>query len=485
MKIKTLFRGIENIQIKGSKEVDINGICTDSKKVCLGNIFFALKGNNVDGAEYILEAVDNGALAVVSQIYNPFIKKRTQIICSDPFSLLFPVVEHFFNYPSKKIFLAGITGTNGKTTITYIIQHLFQKENKLCGVIGTNQYQVGEKIYPATFTTPPFEITNKLLKEMLYCRCDSAVMEVSSHALEQKRCDRLAFDALIFTNLTPEHLDYHKNMSQYAQSKKKLFTLLDKSEKPNKIAIVNKDCTWHSYMIEGLHTPVLTYGIEQVADIWAFDIDVSSKGLSFSVLYNGEKEQFCSSFIGRFNVYNLLAVIALGCHRGLSLQELSFYIRDCQPVAGRMEKVSSSVGDIYVDYAHTPDALKNSLCTLQEIKKKRLIVVFGCGGNRDMDKRPLMGQVAHEHADVVIVTSDNPRREDPHEIIQQIVQGFARDSNFFVEVDRARAIALAIEMAKKDDLILIAGKGHETTQVVKDTFTDFDDKEIIHKILHR
>jgi len=483
MKLKKLLQNIPNLVIKGSKDIDISGICTDSKKVYPKNIFFAFKGAEHDGAAYIYEAISNGAVAIVTDLYDPFLKDVVQIITDSPYEVLIDCVETLYQSPSTDLNLVAVTGTNGKTTTSFLIKHIIEKTNKKCGLVGTNEYHIGTSIYPSYFTTPPLEVTAKFLKEMRNSGCDFAVMETSSHGLLQRRCDSLNFDAAIYTNLTEEHLDYHRSMHEYAEAKKKLFKLLESSLKQKKIAIINSDCSWHKLMIADLNVPHITYGITSDADVKATDIKLSSKGCDFTLKYQQTQQKFSTGLVGRFNVYNILAAICYGIFIGVSLEKLALFMSDFGTVRGRMEKIKAPLFDVFIDFAHTPNALENCLKTLSEIKKGQIITIFGCGGNRDKKKRPMMAAIAEKYSDKVIITDDNPRNEDPQKIADEIIAGFKSKSSYDVILDRAKAIEYAIRVSNKNSIVLIAGKGHETKQLFAHATKNFDDVKVVKDTL--
>jgi len=487
MKLKKLLSGISVEAVKGSKEVEITGICTSSASAHPGSLFIAKKGRTHDGTKFIPEAINAGSVAVVTDIYDPFLQNIVQIIHPNPAEIEPELLAAFYEKAAEKLFLVAVTGTNGKTTCAYLIRHLLEGMGKPCGLIGTIEKIVGKHHFPSTLTTSDLSTNYKLFYEMVSQGCTSAVMEVSSHALDQKRVYTLDFDAAIFTNLTQDHLDYHKTMEEYAAAKAKLFASLGsyskslKAKEP-KIAILNADSPWAPRMAQECQVPILTYGLEKPADLMPKHIRLEPKGTECIMTYQGEEAFFACDLIGRFNVYNCLAALALGLSCGGNLKEMCHILNSFKAAPGRLQRVSDH---IFVDYAHTDDALKNVLETLREIKKGRLILVFGCGGNRDMAKRPKMGKVAEELADAVIVTSDNPRLEDPTEIIAQVLKGFSDKSTACVEVDRKSAIEKAIRMAAPEDIVLIAGKGHENYQIFADKTIAFDDVAIAHEALSK
>lgn len=489
MKLSRLLKKISVKDVKGSKDLEITGVCSNSKLVAPGNLFVARKGRAEDGSTYIPEAVASGAVAIVTDIYDPLVSRGvTQIIHNNVGSVEGLIAAHYNETPSEEMFMVGITGTNGKTTTSFMIQHLLGTPSTLCGLIGTIEYIIGNVRYKATRTTPDVSSTHKLLREMVLQGCSAAVMEVTSHALDQGRVDYVDFDVAIFTNLTLDHLDYHHTMEEYAKAKKKLFLSLDPKKKKRvhpfpKTAIVNSDASWHEIMTEGCQASILTYGLVGTADVKAVDIELTPEGSHFSLEYRGEKVPVFSPLIGRFNIYNYLAAASVGIVRQMSLKDIVEKLQSVPPPSGRLEIVENPLGlKIYVDFAHSDDALMSVLECLNEFKKGRIIVVFGCGGNRDASKRPKMAKVCETLADIVIVTNDNPRNENPETIITEICKGFTPQSKHLVEIDRKRAIQKAIELATKDDLILIAGKGHETYQIFGHKTVEFDDRKVAAEI---
>lgn len=492
MKLKKLMKEIPNTVIKGSKELEITGICANSKRVAPGNLFIARKGCNEDGALYIPEAIEAGAVAILTDIYDPLLDKSvTQVIHPSVSSLEGMIAAHYYQFAADDMFMVGITGTNGKTTTSFLIKHLLDHSDSLCGLIGTIEYIIGEHRYQAIRTTPDVVSNHKMLREMAHQKCRSAVMEVTSHALDQHRVDHIDFDIAIFTNLTVDHLDYHKTMENYLLAKNKLFRSLNPSKRKKlfphpKMAIVNADSPWHQQVLQGCQANVLTYGIDADADLKAENIVFSSTGTSMTVNFNGKKQDLTWPLVGRFNVYNCLATIGVGLSCQLSLEKIGEILAKAPFIQGRLQLVPNALGlNIYVDFAHSDDALLKVLDCLQEFKTGRIIVVFGCGGNRDTSKRPKMAKVCEQYADLSIVTNDNPRQEDPLEIINQITSGFSKKESYLIEINRYQAIEKAISFASSEDIILIAGKGHESHQIFANQTIPFDDRNVAQEICRK
>lgn len=462
MKLKTLLKTLEDVEVRGSKEIEITGITADSRTAAPGALFLARKGEMHDGAQFIAEAVQAGASAIATDFFDPFLK-QTQILCKNPAELEAKLAAQFYENPSEELFIIGVTGTKGKTTTSYLLQHLLQGLGKPCGLIGTVETIVGEHRWVSTLTTHGAIQNQKLLREMVLQGCKAAVLEVSSHGLVQKRVDEIAFDLALFTNLYPDHLDYHKTLQEYALAKKKLF----ERGKP----ILNADSPWAAFMGEGT-----TYGIEQEADIRAREIRFTQKGMEFDVEAKGERAHLTTPLLGRFNVSNLLGAVAVGVELGASLSSIVSILSSFSNVPGRLERIPNPRGiEVFVDFAHTGEALDNVLATLREIAPKRLFVVFGCGGNRDPGRRSAMAKAAEKWADFSIVTNDNPRQEDPEEICRQILAALEKPDRVLVELDRKKAIQRAISLAEKGDFVLIAGKGHEKVQIFAHQTVPFDD----------
>ncbi|HSX12863.1 MAG TPA: UDP-N-acetylmuramoyl-L-alanyl-D-glutamate--2,6-diaminopimelate ligase [Chlamydiales bacterium] len=454
MLLKRLFQNL-NVEIKG-KDTEITGICSDSRIVAPGNLFIA-KGK---GAQYITQAMSNGARAIVTDLYDPFLSV-TQIIAPNPQELEARIASRYYERPSEKLFCVGVTGSKGKTTTTYLCRHLLEKLGQKCGLIGTIETWIEHRVL-SNFTTHDACANQKQLREMVNHQCKAAVLEVSSHGLDQGRVDEIQFDCAIFTNLYPDHLDYHKTVEQYAAAKKKLFSMA-------RTSILNVDSPWSTFMGNGL-----TVGIENPADIRAENIVFNEFGTEFTV----DGVQFVTPLMGYYNVYNVLCAIGLGVIKGKRIQEMSRFFLDFESVPGRLERVPNDQGKhIIVDYAHTGESLAQTLATLKPIAKQKMIVVFGCGGNRDKARRTQMAEAAEKFADYSIITTDNPRSEDPEIISQEIKSGF-RTEKYRVILDRKMAIQEAIAMAKAGDFVVIAGKGHEKVQIFSHQTVSFDDVAI-------
>lgn len=491
MKLKKILKDIPGIQIKGSKDLEITGICANSKLVAPGNLFIARKGLASDGSLYIPEAVEAGAVAILTDIYDPLLSKSiVQILHRDAASLEGIIAARYYQYAADEMFMVGITGTNGKTTTSFLIRHMLDTLEGPCGLIGTIEYIIGQHRYQAVRTTPDAVSTQKMLREMAINNCRSAVMEVTSHALDQHRVDCIDFDTAVFTNLTQDHLDYHKTMDHYLTAKNKLFRSLGSKRKkvhPHpKMAVVNADSPEHKKILEGCKAGVLTYAIDAEADLKAENIALTPNGTKMTLCHLGKKVDLSWPLVGRFNTYNCLATVAVGLTRKFPLEKIAEALQKAPYIPGRLEVVPNSLGlKIYVDFAHTADALLNVLQCLQEFKTGRIITVFGCGGNRDAAKRPKMAKVCEQFSDLSIVTSDNPRNEDPDEIIRQVVAGFSKRDSYLVEADRYAAIEKAIDLATPEDIVLIAGKGHEKQQIFALKTIEFDDREVALQICHK
>jgi UDP-N-acetylmuramoyl-L-alanyl-D-glutamate--2,6-diaminopimelate ligase len=478
MRLEEVIKGIRTNHVFGSLDREIDSLAYDSRRSGPNSFFIALKGEKVDGAQFIPKAVAAGAAAVLSET-DVDAGGATKIIVSNSREALADLAANFYRHPSSELRIAGVTGTNGKTTTTFLIKHICDHNLWRCGLIGTVQYEVGDKVIPASRTTPESLDVHELLWMMVSDGCKAAAMEVSSHALCQARVRGVEFDTAVFTNLTQDHLDYHKTMEAYFHAKADLFTNLPVQKKKAK-TVINLDDRYGQRLISllGNSVPVVTYGQSARADFRASNLRTDFHGTSYQLDANGKSYLVRLPLIGTFNVYNSLAAIAAAWAMNIGVRQCLLALADAPAVPGRLQPVPGHRAfRVFVDYAHTDDALLNVINTLRDLKPARLIVVFGCGGNRDRGKRPRMGAVVDAHADLAIVTSDNPRKEEPEAIINDILPGMPR-KNYEVIVDRKAAIQRAIELARDRDIVLVAGKGHETYQEFADETIPFDDAAI-------
>ncbi|MEC7838475.1 MAG: UDP-N-acetylmuramoyl-L-alanyl-D-glutamate--2,6-diaminopimelate ligase [Chlamydiota bacterium] len=478
MKLKKILKIIPEASIKGGKEIEITGICSNSKIISMGNLFVARRGLTTDGSKYIPEAIEGGAATILTDIFDPTYKNITQIVVPNVQVAEALISSHFYGDPSRTLHTVGITGTNGKTTVAYLTKHILDNTVGKCGLIGTIEYITGDRTHPATHTTPDVTRNHKLLHEMVSSECKAAVMEVTSHALEQGRVDQIHFNVAVFTNLSQDHLDYHETMEKYCQAKNLLFRGMDQG-----YCVANFDDSYMSQIIEGSCCPLITYGIDSNADLAAFDLQYKAEGTTFSVRYS-EKTYLCMIPLqGKHNVYNALAAIGVGLASGIDIELLIRAAATFPQVKGRLESIPNKLGiHIFVDFAHTDDALKNILLSLKEIPHRNIITVFGCGGNRDTKKRPKMAQIAEKHSSFCIVTSDNPRKEDPMKIIDDITAGFSPQAKYAIEEDRKQAIKRALEHAQQGDVVIIAGKGHEGLQILSNKTVEFYDAAVVEDL---
>jgi len=466
--------------------VPIAGVAYDSRAVERGQLFVALKGLRADGTRFAKQAIDRGAVAVVSE--EPASVNAPAVIVSDARTALALLAAEFYGHPSREMRVVGITGTNGKTTTAYLVASIFEAARVKCGILGTVAYRIGDERREATRTTPEAPQVQALLREMVDRGCGACAMEVSSHALSLRRVDGTAFSAAVFTNLTRDHLDFHENMEAYFRAKRRLFELLP-ADAP---ALINLDDPRGQALVEVGGRPV-TYGINRAADITPGPLSFSLDGLAFDVRTPRGTLRVRSRLVGRPNVYNILAAISTTTALDVPFDAIERGVQSLEGVPGRFEVVSAPGDDVtvVVDYAHTDDAMRNLLETARPLARGRLITVFGCGGDRDRKKRPLMGAVAGRLSDLVVLTSDNPRSEDPKRVIEEIQRGITPDTRrdgsqpVISIVERRSAIEKAIELAHAGDLVLIAGKGHEKYQVIGDQVLPFDDASVARDALGR
>jgi UDP-N-acetylmuramoyl-L-alanyl-D-glutamate--2,6-diaminopimelate ligase len=496
MKLSELLQYIEYEMINGSSDPDITGIHYDSRTVKPGGLFFALKGVSVDGHSFIPQAISNGAAAVVVEDAGTFCPGVVTVRSADSRHAMAKAAAAFHGDPTASIPLVGITGTNGKTTTTYLIEGILGAAALPAAVLGTISYRFGDFLIESTHTTPESTDLQAALKKLADAGAKSFVMEVSSHALEQNRVDGCHFDVGIFSNLTRDHLDYHGSMEEYLRAKERLFSELLRPDpvKPLRRAAVNMDDPYGAAVRDCAACPVITYGTDMSNDVHGIGINISVNGISGEIRTPKGSFQFSSRLLGKFNLSNILAAVSAGVALDLPLSAIKTGIEGHLPVPGRLERVENDRGvTCLVDYAHTGDALENVLSTLKEIATNRIITVFGCGGDRDNGKRPIMGGVAAKWSDLAILTSDNPRTEEPLRILEQIkagvtglgireytlseLKGGFAEKGFTVCENRREAISLAASLAKSGDILLLAGKGHEDYQIIGTTKQHFDDRE--------
>ncbi len=476
MKLETLLKAIRPLKVDGPLDREITSLAYDSRRVQQDALFFALRGAKADGSAFVDHAVASGAAAVVSESVE--LKARaTNIVVANAREAMADLAAEFFQHSDRYLKMAGVTGTNGKTTTAFILRHICESAMLRCGLLGTVRYQIGERILPAARTTPESLDVHDLLWQMRSAGCKAAAMEVSSHALVQARVRGLEFDTAIFTNLTQDHLDFHKTMEAYAEAKALLFTNLAAQTRKKGKAVINIDDRYGALFANRFapDLEIITYGVGMKAEFRASNVRIDFNGTSYQLDAKGRSYLVRLPLIGQFNVLNSLAAIAGAFAMGVDVRASVLSLATAPAVPGRLEVVPAQRQfKIFVDYAHTDDALINVMKTCRELNPARLIVVFGCGGDRDKTKRPRMGAAVDQYADHGIVTSDNPRREDPLAIIEDIKPGLKR-GNYEVIVDRREAIFKAIAMAQPRDIILIAGKGHETYQEFADRTVPFDD----------
>jgi UDP-N-acetylmuramoyl-L-alanyl-D-glutamate--2,6-diaminopimelate ligase len=479
MKLAEFIRNISSIKVMGNTDIEITGITKDSRKVKEGYIFFATEKSE----RFVNDAAERGASVIISDG-----EVKTHFPCSiktdDPKGLLGDIASKFYGFPSKELYIIGITGTNGKTTTTYLIESMLKAANKKAGLIGTISYRYDGHIMKAYNTTPGAEELHGLLRDMRKAGTEYVVMEVSSHALDQKRVEGVDFDTAIFTNLTHDHLDYHGTFENYKAAKKLFFShFLKKSAKEGKHAIINADDPNSDEFISDQSIRTLFYSLKKPSDAYITGFREDIGGLQLDMLLMGETLSIVSPLIGTFNISNILAASLAGYAANISHEQIKKGIEALEGVPGRLDRVKNEKGvSIFIDYAHTPDALKKVLELLNSLKKGKLTVIFGCGGDRDREKRPVMGNIASHLADYTIITSDNPRSEDPMKIIEDIKEGFDGNAYRIVE-NRKDAIFEGIKTVRQDDVLLIAGKGHEDYQIIGDKVFHFSDREVVEEFL--
>ena len=492
MRLDYLLDGQQILEHRGKTNIEIKGLTGDSRKVKDGYLFVALKGSIENGHRYLADAVRKGARVLVVQKAEAGLTGATVVRLADTRSALFDLADRFYGYPARHMDLIGITGTNGKTTTSYLLESVLREAGKEVGVIGTINYRFKGNSFEASLTTPDPVDLMRLMREMRDAGVTHVIVEVSSHSLDQGRTQGLPWSRAIFTSFSRDHLDYHSTMEEYFRAKSLLFDSLKETRHNGQVrAILNMDDPKGQALERMTTVPVVSYGLENRCRVRATDIESTLQGLRFRVVTSEGEAVVDSPLLGRINVYNMLAAAATGLTYGIQLKTIAGGIQGLGSVPGRLERVQNIRGlCILVDYAHTPDALEKALQTVRELTEGRLITVFGCGGDRDRGKRPQMGRIAGDYSDLVIITSDNPRGEDPEHIVSEIEPGVREagldaidpespciNRGYRIIVDRKQAIRAAVDVADKGDIVLIAGKGHENYQIIGERKRYFSDVE--------
>lgn len=464
--------------------IEVNAIKMDSRAINEGDLFVCINGFTVDGHDFVNQAIKQGAGAIIAE--KEVEASVPTIIVADTSRTLAIIATKFYGYPTNKFPLIGITGTNGKTTVTYLLESIFNQHNKKTGVIGTIHMKIGDHSFPVNNTTPDALFLQQTFKQMADEQVDTGIMEVSSHALDLGRVYGCDFDIAVFTNLSQDHLDYHKNMDDYFRAKSLLFAQLGNTynEGRKKFAVINADDVHSELLKRSTAQNILTYGCNDDAEVRATNIQLNVKHTEFRLTSPVGTVEIHSRLIGMFNIYNMLAASSAAIAANVPLDVIKHAFESITGVNGRFEQVMAGQSfATIVDYAHTPDSLENVLKTIKEFAKQNVYVVVGCGGDRDRTKRPLMAEIALKYADLAVFTSDNPRTENPHFILDEMTDGLEQ-THYEVIENRKDAIYYAVQLANKDDIILIAGKGHETYQQIGKTKYDFDDREIAKEAIN-
>lgn len=488
MRFSELIHNLQGARVVNAAEAEITGISYDSRDVAPGHVFFAMKGGSHDGHRFIQAALASGAAAVVCEHETPEAVSAgvPLVVVPDGRTAMGPVAARLHNYPSRALTLVGVTGTSGKTTVTHLIQSVFKASGADAGLIGTLGARIGDQLIDTKHTTPESANIQRLLRQMLDHGVNAVAMEVSSHGLRQGRVLGCEFDCGVFTNIARDHLDFHGTAEAYLDAKLMLFRDYPAMSDKKFTAVVNADDPAADTVTKAARGNTVTFGVESPADFAASNISVTDRSVEFDMSVAGQTVPVRLAIGGFFNVYNALAASTAACACGVDIDAVVRGLASTKCVPGRFESVECGQDfGVLVDYAHTPDELENVLRAAKELAKNRLIAVFGCGGDRDRGKRPIMGEIGARLADMVIVTSDNPRTEDPRSIIDQIVAGIpdADGAKVAVEIDRREAIRAAVSAAKPGDVVVIAGKGHEDYQIFADRTIHFDDREVARKAL--
>jgi len=484
MLLSNLLAGLEGAELR--HDCRVTGIAYDSRKVKEGYIFVAIKGFKLDGHAFVDDALARGASGVVAQADVSVPAGKGLAVVKDSRFALSHLACRFYRDPSSNLLVAGITGTKGKTTVCHMIKRIFEAMGHKTGLVGTLYNIVGDDVRPVERTTPEASDLLGLQREMVDKGCTAVAMEVSSHALALHRVAHVKFDVAVFTNIGLDHLDFHKTMEDYVETKSRLFRMLSHSIHPNgPLAVINRDDPhWQQFKPHD-SVKMITYGLSQDADVRAQNLETGPRGSRFTLCFRGRQQDVYINLPGRFNIENCLAAGAVGLGMGMTLESVAEALSKMEVVRGRAQPVPGARDyTVWVDYAHTPESLRNILATARDVASNRVIVVFGCGGDRDKHKRPVMGRIAGEIADLVVITNDNPRTEDPDHILDQVEAGLleakaCKPGISYIRIkDREEAIHKAIALAQAGDVVVIAGKGHETYQVFADTTVHFDDFEV-------
>ena len=473
MKLVDLLQGIEVLDMRADPQMEISAVISDSRKVIPGSLFVAVSGFASDGNRFIPMALEKGARVVVTA-KRPETDIPYVLVASDRLALAL-LGTNFYGHPAESMTMIGVTGTNGKTTTTWLLKQVLQQaRGAKVGMIGTMENHIGDQILPTERTTPESIELQTLFAQMRDAGCTYAIMEVSSHALMLDRVAGITFDVAAFTNLTEDHLDFHKTMESYCDAKAILFSRCRR-------AVVNGDDPWTKRILASCKAPVITATVGGDGSLRAENVELRADGVTFTAVCGEESAEVSVAIPGKFTVRNVLSVLGIALQLGISLKESAEALRNVTGVKGRVEVVPTPGKDytILIDYAHTPDGLENELSSVKDFCKGRLIAVFGCGGDRDPIKRPIMGKIGVDSADIAIITSDNPRTEAPDAIIRDIVAGIGEAKNYEVVENRPKAIKYAMDIAKKDDIIVLAGKGHETYQEIMGVKYHLDEREVV------
>ena len=485
MKLSKIITNIKSEKIDNFKELNIFNVSSDSREKLENSIFVGVKGLSGDGADFADQAIENGALAVV---YETAVKSMQKGIVylkvADSRAVQSALAAMVYNYPAEKLKTIGVTGTNGKTSFAYILRHILNHNDAKCALLGTTEYDLGSRIITPTHTTPDAVFIHRYLKEMVESNCKFMVMEVSSHALSLGRVKGIKYDISVFTNLSQDHLDFHHNMGNYAQSKSHLFSDCTKKDG---VSILNADDSYSTYFSGKCIGSKKFYSVlkNKDADLRVENFSYEERGLQIDFMYKGESKTISTNLFGDFQVYNVTAAVLTALEFGFELEAIGRALEKNIIIPGRLEYVETPRGLVFVDYAHTADALLKAICSLKGIPGKKITTIFGCGGDRDRSKRSEMGKVAVQNSDKVVVTSDNPRFEDPALIIKDVVEDLDGFQNYTVLESREKAIFNVLESCTDEDIILIAGKGHEIYQDVKGVKYPFSDKEVVLKYFNR